>query len=468
MAAASGRDLTVLELNTRVRELFRTVYPYPIWLRGTLAGRIQANSRGHTYFQLVDNTDSASRPQASIDCVLFAGARTVVQRDFARAGMVFDPSEGIDVRILGRVDIWPQSGRFQFVVEAFDPGSFGASSETRLRELLAKLAREGLVERNRSLPFPALPLRIGLVSAPGSAALEDFLTTLRESGYPFEVLLHPAQMQGAETMRTVVEAMSRLALEPSLDVLVITRGGGSATDLSWFDSEPIGRAIAAFPAPVVSGIGHEVDFTLPDFIAHTRAKTPTHAASILVDRLADAAQSIDDAARDMAASSLPRLRSEGHRIRAAASMLASGVSVFSRSVSGALDRNEAWLRAASGRSTSRAGRELERMAARLGPPGCLVRFPERGLSLDDCSRRLRAACGALIDVSRRRLDALSALVAAREPARMLEMGWAIVTDGEGRLLTSASCVEAGDRVGIRLRDGRISARAVEVDMDGAS
>lgn len=466
MAAAPGRDLSVLELNTRVRELFQTVFPYPVWLRGTLAGRLQTNSRGHTYFQLVENSDAASRPQASIDCVLFAGARTVVQRDFARAGMVFDPSGGIEVRILGRVDIWPQSGRFQFVVEAFDPESFCSSAETRLKELVARLTREGLAGRNRALPFPPLPLRIGLISAPGSAALEDFVTTLRESGYPFEVLFHPAQMQGAETMKTVVEAMSRLALVPDLDALVITRGGGSATDLSWFDSEPIGRAIAAFPAPVVSGIGHEVDFTLPDFIAHTRAKTPTHAASILVDRVADAAQSIDDAARDIAASSLPRLRSEGHRIRAAASMLLSGVSLYSRNVSGTLDRNEAWLRAASGRSASRALRDIDRIASRLGPPGCLARFPERGLSLDNCSWRLRAASSVMIEVSRRRLDALSALVAAREPSRMLAMGWAVATDGAGRLLGSASRVQAGDRIGIRLRDGRISAKAIDVELDG--
>ncbi len=467
MERTPGNDISVLDLNTRVRELFQTVFPYPVWVRGSLSGRLQTNQRGHTYFQLLDSSGTGGQPAASIDCVLFAGARAGVQRDFARIGRIFEPAEGMNVRVLGRVDLWPQSGRFQFVVDTFDPFNFGSSAELHLRTLVEKLTSEGLASRNPSLGMPILPLRIGLISAPGSAALEDFLTTLRESGYPFEVFFHPAQMQGVMTARSVMEALSRLGKVREIDVAVITRGGGSGSDLSWFNSEPLGRAIARAPWPVISGIGHEVDFTLPDFIAHTRAKTPTHAASMLVDRVADAAGSIDGCAATLASTVLPRLRTETFRLRASASLLMSGVTSLSRRAAGMLDRNGVWLEAAASRRISDAKGCLHRGTKGLVSRGVPAWLAGSARSLDLASQRVTGASSARLDIAGRRIDALSAVVSAREPARMMALGWAVVRNEEGAILHSVTGARIGARIGVQLRDGSITARTESMERERA-
>ncbi|MDM7992721.1 MAG: exodeoxyribonuclease VII large subunit [Candidatus Fermentibacter sp.] len=468
MNPGPGGDISVLELNTKVRDLFQTVFPYPVWLRGSLSGRLSPGQSGHTYFQLLDETAGGGQAAASVDCVLFAGARSIVARDFARMGMLFRPEPGMSVRVLGRVDLWPRSGRFQFIVEAFDPYSFGSASELHLRAVVDRLAKEGLTTRNPSLPFPALPLRIGLISAPGSAALEDFLSTLRESGFPFEVVFHPAMMQGVTTGQSLLAALARLGRIDGLDAVVITRGGGSAQDLAWFDSEPVGRAIAAFPVPVISGIGHEIDFTVPDFVAHTRAKTPTHAASILVDRVADAAQELDGAARALGFSILPRLGAEMNRLESSAFMLLSGVASVSRGVTGTLDRSLAWLGPAAERRIASADRRLSSLSDGISIRKISGRLERAGIHLEDALSGLPEACGRRLREADRRIGILSASVEAREPARMLALGWAVASDEHGRILRSVEGTSPGRVVRLRLSDGRITARTEAVERDDAA
>ena len=465
MHPGAGGDISVLELNTRVRDLFQTVFPYPVWLRGSLSGRLSAGQSGHTYFQLLDETAGGGQSAASVDCVLFAGARSIVARDFARMGMLFAPEPGMSVRVLGRVDLWTRSGRFQFVVEAFDPYSFGSAAELHMRAVVDRLAKEGLTSRNPSLPFPALPLRIGLISAPGSAALEDFLSTLRESGFPFEVFFHPAVMQGVTTGQSLIAALARLGRIEGLDAVVVTRGGGSAGDLAWFDSEPIGRALAAFPVPVISGIGHEIDFTVPDFVAHTRAKTPTHAASVLVDRVADAAGELDGAAMALGSSLLPRLRVETDRLESSAVMLMSGVSSISRGVSATLERSLAWLGPAAGRSIASAGRRISALSDGISDRRLTGRFERAATRLDDALDRLPAVCGRRFREIEGRVGILSAAVEAREPSRMLALGWAMASDEDGRILRSVEGSAPGGIVRLRLSDGRITARTESVERD---
>lgn len=468
MPPGPGGDISVLELNTRVRDLFQTVFPYPVWLRGSLSGRLSAGQSGHTYFQLLDETAGGGQAAASVDCVLFAGARSIVARDFARMGMIFQPEPGISVRILGRVDLWPRSGRFQFIVEAFDPYSFGSAAELHLRAVVDRLAKEGLTSRNPSIPFPALPLRIGLISAPGSAALEDFISTLRESGFPFEVLFHPAVMQGVSTGQSLLAALVRLGRIEGLDAVVITRGGGSAQDLAWFDSEPVGRAIAAFPVPVISGIGHEIDFTVPDFVAHTRAKTPTHAASILVDRVADAVQELDGAARALGSSILPRIGAEMSRLESSAAMLLSSVASISRGVSSSLDRSLAWLGPAAERRVAGADRRLSALDDGMSDREFSGRFDRAGIRLGEAMAGLSAACGRKLQETGRRIGILSASVEAREPARMLALGWAMASDEHGRMIKSVEGSAPGRIVRLRLCDGRITARTETVERDSAA
>jgi exodeoxyribonuclease VII large subunit len=270
-------------------------------------------------------------------------------------------------------------------------------------------------------------------------------------------------MQGVMTARSVMEALSRLRRLPDIDVAVITRGGGSGSDLSWFNSEPLGRAIARAPWPVISGIGHEVDFTLPDFIAHTRAKTPTHAASMLVDRVADAAGSIDACAANLASTVLPRLRTETFSLKASASLLMSGVTSLSMRAAGMLERNGAWLESSASRRISDAKGRLYRGTTGLVSRGVPSWLAGSARSLDRASERIGGASSTRLDIAGRRIDALSAVVSAREPARMMALGWAVVRNEEGDILRSVSSARIGARIGVQLRDGSITARTESLE-----
>lgn len=455
MAPDPGRDLTVVDLNNRVRDLFRTVFPYPVWVRGVLSGRLRPSQRGHLYFQLTEPSPTPGRPLASVDCALFAGTRAVVTRDFARLGFVFDPREGMTVRVLGRVDLWPGTGRYQFIVDTFDPYTFGTPGEGHLRALVDALEADGLLRLNQKRPMPGLPLRVGLVTAGGSAAMEDFLTTLRESGFPFEVLLCPAVMQGPRTAEEVSGAMDRLLGVEGIDVIVITRGGGSATDLSWFDSEVLGRRIALAGTPVISAIGHETDFTLPDFVAHTRARTPTHAATLLVNAAAGASAAIDDAARMLGGLVMPRLRAEARDMEGLVRMLGVAVALHVRRAGLGLEQKAGWLgREASGRIGAMS-RGLETIARSLRdrPPPCLAAAAR---TLDSGLAELSRGAVSILERTGRRLEAAGAVAVARDPGRMLELGWSMTMDGKGNLVRSAADLRDGQEILTRLADGLVA------------
>ena len=217
--------------------------------------------------------------------------------------------------------------------------------------------------------------------------------------------------------------------------------------------------------PVISGIGHEIDFTVPDFVAHTRAKTPTHAASILVDRVADAAQALDGAARALGSSILPRIGAEMGRLESSAAILLSGVASISRGVTSTLDRSLAWLGPAAERSIASADRRLSALSDGISIRKLSGRFERAGIHLEDALSELPKACGRRLREADRRIGILSASVEAREPARMLALGWAIASDEHGRVIRSVEGTSPGRFVRLRLSDGRITARTEAVERD---
>jgi len=455
-------DLGVLQLNQRVRELLGVAYPYPLWLRGEVSGRPRLQSRGHLYFQLVERSPSDDSVVAVIDCALFAGARAAAVRDFAREGLPFEVREGMSLRVLGRVDLWPPSGRFQFIIEAVDPRSFQEEHVLLLRKLVEKLRAEGLLDRNAARELPALPLRIGVVTASGSAALEDFLTTLRESRYPFQVILSPAPMQGAATGRSVAAAMKRLEAYGQLDAVVITRGGGSSADLAWFDSETLGRSIAAAPWHVISGIGHEIDFTLPDFVAATRAKTPTHAASILVDKVAKSAAEVDSLALLLARTALPLVRGERRQIEAVASRLSPLLQAASARLVRLTDVMLARIRSSAALRLAGPAGALESAGSVLLSLGTPPAVTSALAGMANLRSSLAASSRRALEREGLRLGILEAAVMARDPSRMLALGWSLATAEDGRPLRSISDTSPGSRIRVRLSDGTITARTEEI------
>ena len=407
------REFTVLQLNSTVKEVLYSGFPDEFWIRGVVTGLRRMSSRGHTYFQLADPSPSGAQPPAVVDCALFAGDKAVIALEAGRLGDVFDLQNNTEVRIRATVNFWERSGRFQIVMKGFDHSFSGDSAAIHLKKLVEQLSAEGILQENGTLPFPRLPLTVGLVTSKGSAAERDFIKTLEESKYPFRVFARYATMQGLETADSVCSALacilsSRFSQE--IDVVVLTRGGGSQTDLAWFNDERIARTIAQLPWPIVSAIGHEIDFTLPDHAAHTRAKTPTHAASILVDSVAAVDESISSMGRGLVSAFSPRIRMERFKLQS-------------------------------------ISRELS---------STLKSLPEKRMAaLRRIASEIALAAGNRLHVSERNLSSLEAEVDKRNPDKMLSLGWAIVRNQSGKLLRTAHDSKKGDRLSVSMQGGTL-------------
>lgn len=402
---------TVGELGALVATALARAFSGSVWVRGEVS-HFRASANGHAYFDLVEKDGRRDHVRAVLRVVLFRDDRGVVNRALREAGVRL--ADGLEVRIQGRVDYYPPQGRLQLVMHGIDPVfTVGRMAADRER-LVRRLADEGVLRANAARPMPLVPLRVGLVSSGGSAAYHDFLHELECSGYAFRVAHCDVRVQGASAQRRIADGLRRLAAL-DLDVVALVRGGGSRSDLAPFDAELVARSIVGMPVPVLTGIGHEVDRTVADEVAHTVAKTPTAAAGILVDRVA---------AFDA------RLRQISHRVasraRAACGLarhqLEGATGRLNRRVPGALRHQEHLLRA-RGRRVA----ELARAATR-----------DATLALEAAEARLRAL----------------------DPHRVLERGYSITRTADGRVLRSVVGAVAGATIVTELVDGTLSSTVV--------
>ncbi len=296
-------------------------FPDEIWVHGAISG-LTRSANGHVYFDLVDPTaESGTATAAVLPVALFASSKQNVNRVLRRSGGM-RMHDGIEIRIRGRVSYYPRQGRIQLVMSLIDPNfTLGQMANAR-QELLQKLSDEDLIERNRAIAFPALPLQVGLVTSDQSAAYFDFVNELTSGGHPFKVVLHDTRVQGLEAVPGLSEAIDLAGRDN--DVVVVVRGGGSRTDLVAFDHEDVARAIAACPVPVVVGVGHDVDRSVADELAYRSLKTPTAAAQFLVAavddytiRVRSAADRLEHLARWHVAQAHHQLVGNGSRLAAA-------------------------------------------------------------------------------------------------------------------------------------------------------
>lgn len=407
------------------------------------------------------------QPLAVIDCALFAGNRPDVVRAFAREGQVFQLKEGMTLRVLGRVSLWDRGGRYQLIVEEVDPSWSMGDQAKKLRRLVDKLRREGILEANAELRMGPAPLRVGLVTSRDSAAAHDFLQTLIESRYPFRVYAAWASMQGENTAGSVIEAFNRLLGVGELDAVVLTRGGGSSTDLAWFNDERIAGIISQLPWPVISGIGHETDTTLPDFAAHTSVKTPTRCAEFLINRLADFAGNVDALATVLHRSATRRTAASRERLSSLAAVLSRSGRVTFRLEKRQLETFGDLLARRARSAVSRARSNLE------GLETALFRLPETGRTgklkreLDTLQRSLVSSAGHRLSLSAARLESLEASVRGNDPGRLYRRGWATVRNSGGELVRSIEDTSLKELLRITLRDGTVEARTERVVPEGS-
>ncbi|WP_437649882.1 exodeoxyribonuclease VII large subunit [Sorangium sp. So ce362] len=434
-ATPAASDFTVSQLNGTVRAALEAAFPASIWLVGEVCSYNRAAHKSTVGFELVER-DAHGKTIAEIKATLFDRARSEIERRLAAAGNPFQIEDEIQIRVRGRVELYVPWGSYRFMVEDLDVGYTLGEAARRRDEIRRRLAEEGLLEQNRSLPFPTLPLRVGLVTSLGSDAYNDVLGTFKESGFAFRVVAHGVRVQGRQTEPSVLNALDYFrAHAAELDVLLICRGGGSRTDLAWFDSEPIARAVATFPLPVVVGIGHERDMSALDFVGW-REKTPTAAAASLVKRVSDA--------RDAVESSLLNILDQGRRaLRSASSDLTRGAARVPRTASLLIARRAGQLQEAARQLRQGARRDLDAASHHVGEMASL---------LGPRSSRRLALESERVDSRGRRLRLL-------DPRRVVERGYAILRTEAGTVLTDAARAPRGTTLTAELKQGVLRLRS---------
>ena len=406
--------LTVAELTQRIGVVIERAFEDEVWLRGEIQSLNPNRAAGGAlYFDLVEPAGDGERAVARIGVILREDNRRAINVQLKR-NRSLRMEDGLDVRIRGRLEFWRRSGRLSFRMTAIDPEyTLGRIASERER-VLAALRDEGLLDRNGSLPLPDVPLRVALVTSAASAACRDFLHELEVSGFGWRVHLVDARMQGVEAGPSVSAALER-ALAVGADVVALVRGGGARTDLAALDGEAIARAIAGFPLPVLTGIGHEVDRSVADEVAHTGLKTPTACAAHLVARVRAFCERLDRGWNDVE--------------RAAGAGLARQDGLVDdrarRAVRGAQAALVAATRAIDTRVTH------------------LARSPDM---LARCSTHLEH-----LDARRRSLD----------PARALARGWSITRRPDGTVVRSSGDVVVGDELVTEVAQGTITSRVAD-------
>jgi exodeoxyribonuclease VII large subunit len=489
-ADTSAGDYTVSRLNEQVRSVLEQAFPVPIWLVGEISGFNKAAHRRHVSFQLVDR-DGEGKSVSEIAATVFEGTRRTIEDALAAAGHPFRLEDEVTVRVRARVELYVPWGSYRVVIDALDVSYTLGEAARRREEIIRRLTAAGLAERNTSLPFPKLPLRVGLITSLGSDAHNDVLRTLQESGFAFQVTVHGARVQGRLTAPSVLNALDWFRERVTgFDVVMICRGGGSRTDLAWFDSDPLGRAVATFPLPVLVGIGHEQDHSVLDAVGW-RCKTPTAAAVLLVDTVTASLREVERTLEAVLEGALRRiheaaqhtLRSGGRLARAARARIEQERRELGqlrrRVLGGARKRVDAARRevrrtasAVPRGSSVLIGRAREGLESRVRQ---LLQGTRRDLAsarrrLSLLARTLRPASGRRLDLETERTAARGRRLDLADPRRVVARGYAILRLADRRVVTGPRQAPAGSSVRAELRDGalRLTSEGPEVDEGSTS
>ena len=439
----AARVITVSELNRRTRNLLETNLEL-LWVSGELSNTLRAAS-GHWYFSLKDQN-------AQVRCVMFRNKAALLG---------FAPENGMQVEVRALPSLYEARGEFQLGVESLRRAGLGALFEA-FERLKAKLLGEGLFDEQRKKPLPAFPRILGIITSPQAAALRDVLSTLKRRAPMIEVILYPTSVQGAQAAREITTAINTAAARNECDALILCRGGGSIEDLWPFNEESVARAIAACPITIVSGVGHETDFTIADFVADRRAPTPTAAAEMLspncVDLIAElvarrsalqrcmarlgerAMQRIDHARRGLI-SPIERLARERERLAVAGGML---------------KRN--WQTALQVRHWRLTHAMQSLRAKRPDVAALMVQHAHLTTQLQQARQRRFESIAHQMAQAR---DALELL----HPQRILERGYSIVESAPGQIVRRAEQAPPGSALTIQLAQGRVAVSVDEVLKD---
>lgn len=413
--------ISVSELNARAQNVLQNEMGR-LWVSGEVSG-FTAHSSGHWYFKLKDST-------AQVSCAMF---RARNQR------CLVAPTNGMKIDLLGEVTIYPARGEYQIVVEQIQESGTGNLYEQFLK-LKAKLEAEGLFDAARKRPLPAHPQTIGIITSLGAAALSDVLTTLKRRNSSIEVIIYPTAVQGEGAGAQIAQAIRTAGQRRECDCLILCRGGGSQEDLQCFNEEVVARAIAESPLPLVSGVGHETDFTIADFVADQRAPTPTSAAELL---------SPDRSQLKLQVKNLERqIRMRMNRLLEQWQMR--------------LDQLEPGFSRVLQHRLQLSHSRLEALGHRLVHPG--EKLSQTRLWLNQWQLRLNQSMQRQLTSRKEILNKLEAGFGHLNPEAVMSRGFSIVRNAQGEIIRESGQLSIGEAVGLKFSTG--SAEATITVKDG--
>jgi exodeoxyribonuclease VII large subunit len=460
--APTREVFSVSRLNREVRVLLERGLGV-LWVEGELSNFSQPPS-GHWYFSLKDR-------DAQLRCAMYRVKNSLVG---------FTPRAGMQVLVRGRISLYEPKGEFQLVVEHLEEAGVGALRR-EFERLKTRLAAEGLFAQERKRALPRFPRRIGVITSPAGAALRDILKTLARRYPPAAVLIYPSAVQGAAAVPTLVAALLSASRRAECDVLILARGGGSLEDLWAFNDERVARAIHGCALPVVSGVGHEIDFTIADFVADVRAPTPSAAAEMVVPDRRACLEALARTAQRLASGMRRELRAVGTRLEAVGRRLGRehpGVRLQQQMQR--LDELSQRLAAGTRGTLHREGQRLAELRASLqqhSPRHALGEWDARneslqlrlaramgeyvartGASVADLHARLGRAARERLVRSAQRLALAQRALDAVSPLATVTRGFAILRRADGTVITDAASVTIGEEIEARLVRGSLIAR----------
>lgn len=446
------RPQSVSELNADIKSALEGRFA-SVWVEGEISGFMAASS-GHWYFKLTDG-------DSFLKAVCFKGQNFRIR---------FKPSDGMQVRVRGRITTYESRGEYQLIVESLEPVGEGALL-VAFEQIKAKLAGEGLFDEALKRKLPPFPRRIGIITSPTGAAIHDILTVLERRSRSINVVLVPTLVQGENAGEQIARAIALINKycdgcldEEKIDVLIVGRGGGSSEDLWAFNEEQVARAIRASAIPVISAVGHEIDFTIADLAADLRAPTPSAAAEIVAQAEQNIVERIDgrfDRLNNLMKMRLLNARNEIQSL-ATANVFAD-ISVRVAGMRSRVDQAEFNAKTAKDAKLRKSNDQLNSITQRLTPIGLSAKVAANRERLSLIEQRSFAAAVDSTKARHRQLERAMAKLDALSPLSVLTRGYSITQTESGEIVREVHQTTAGERLNIRLSRGKLDVRVEGVE-----
>jgi exodeoxyribonuclease VII large subunit len=419
----TSKVLSVSELTRSIRGTLETKFR-AVWVQGEMSN-YKLHPSGHQYFTLKDQ-------RAQISCVIWRDAIAPPRQPLV---------DGTQVQVYGTVTVFEARGQYQLNVQILQPRGVGLL-QAKFEVLKRKLEAEGLFAQERKRPLPKFPRRIGIVTSPSGAAIRDMLNVLRRRAPWLQILINPVRVQGTGAAQEIAVAIRELGLPnerfASLDLIVITRGGGNIEDLWEFNEEIVARAIFNSTLPVVSAVGHEIDFTICDFVADLRAPTPSAAAELIVPDTIDLQRRIDGCARTFSRQLLNRMRDAQQR----------------------LDHSREILQRCLAHKVDSYKRSLLHITRALQARSPARELMMRRNRLADLHRRLVACPERLLETARRRFQHMEEILRVLGPDATLRRGYSITMNERGKIIRTIGTVRPRMKIRTRVSDGEFGSQTL--------